>query len=162
MTLAIILTILMAIVVYLDTSRFVIPNWLNLIILVLFPIAGFMHPEAVQWLGSLYSFLLYFAIGYAVFVLRLMGGGDIKLLAVCALWCSWGEASTMLILYTSLYGGLLTAFLLIMRPICSTFLSAEKTNFRVLRKREPVPYGIAIAAAFLTLLWTEKLSVVGL
>jgi len=162
MTLAIILTILMAIVVYLDTSRFVIPNWLNLIILVLFPIAGFMHPDAVQWLGSLYSFLLYFAIGYAIFMLRLMGGGDIKLLAVCAIWCGWGEASTMLILYTSLYGGLLTALLLILRPICSAFLKEGETSFRVLRKRQPVPYGIAIAASFLTLLWTEKLAVVGL
>lgn len=74
-----------------------------------------------------------------------MGGGDVKLLAVTALWL--GPAATpALVLLTAIAGGLLTLVLVTCRALGADRLAGD----RIAALRPPmdhVPYGIAISAA---------------
>ena len=79
------------------------------------------------------------AIFATAFHFRMMGGGDVKMIAALALWFPLGQLVTMLIVM-SLAGGAITALMLI-----------EKWVRR--RTAQPeVPYGIAIAIAALLML----------
>ena len=75
---------------WLDCTRYTIPNWLVGSLLVLYPVAVYLSPEAVDWKMAMVAMLLVFAVGYIIFSLRVMGGGDVKLITVLALWVGWG------------------------------------------------------------------------
>ncbi|MGI3212466.1 A24 family peptidase [Roseovarius tibetensis] len=83
--------------------------------------------------------------GFVLFAKGWMGGGDVKLLAVTALWL--GPAATPgLLILTALGGGILTLALIAARALGAGHLAGH----RIAALREPmdrVPYGIAIAAA---------------
>jgi prepilin peptidase CpaA len=74
-----------------------------------------------------------------------MGGGDVKLLAVTALWL--GPAATPgLLILTALSGGILTLALIAARALGAGRLAGHR--FAALRDpMDRVPYAIAIAAA---------------
>lgn len=155
---AVILTVAMLAVIYLDTTRFLIPNWLNLTLLAVFLVWGFVAPH-MDWLSALYMFLALFAAGYLMFAFHIMGGGDVKLLAVCGLFVGWGQAGISFIFYTAILGGLLSLLVLALRfllpPICARL--GGKSLPALFTMGEPVPYGLAIAGAFLLLLWRNHL-----
>ena len=95
------------------------------------------------------------ALGFGLFAMGLMGGGDIKLLVVCALWTGFGRLTVEFIFLTSLMGGLLVVITLLARRILPPLwlrLSPTRNLPRLLTRGQAVPYGIAIAAAFLWLL----------
>jgi prepilin peptidase CpaA len=82
----------------------------------------------------------------------LLGGGDVKLLAVATLWA--GPAATLpLLVLTGLLGGLLC--LLVLTPVGALITAARSTHRDPPRAPESganpvvVPYGVAIAAAAL-------------
>ena len=141
-------------VVVSDASRYIISNTLNLVLLGLYAAAAFLLPVAPVG-PALGAAVLVLAVGLGLFTLGLMGGGDIKLLVVLSLWTGWSEATPQFIFLTAIFGGLLVFVVLFARFIAPSFWPvATKPLPRLLTKKQPVPYGIAIAAAFTWLLWT--------
>ncbi len=90
------------------------------------------------------------AVCFGLFAFGFIGGGDAKLLAVCALWMGWPGTMTFLI-YTSLFGGLLALVLVSLRKLP---LPAGLSRFDFIDRLHvdggDAPYGIAIAAGALT------------
>ncbi len=167
MLIAIILCFLLFLVMVMDVKSFTIPNWLNALILVLFFPVALISPVPVDWLGSLYAFWVIFAVGFTIFAMRWMGGGDIKLLIALAPWCGWGEPLLQFVLYMALYGGLLSVVLYMLRltyPVIAHRREdwANRPVPRILTHGEPAPYGLAIAAGFITLMLMDKVPLIPL
>lgn len=156
---AIILSLIMAIVIWVDVTTYKIPNWLNGVLLGLYPVWYFLAPVDLDIISSLIMFGVLFATGFALFAIRVIGGGDVKLLAICGLYTGWNETGVALLFYMGVIGGALS-FLLIMgrwiAPVISNCLH-RKTLPKILTMGAPIPYGLAIAGAFLILIWMDKL-----
>lgn len=148
-------------VFWLDATRYIIPNWLVGVVLVLYVPYLFLSPEPVAWTGALGVAVIAFAIGLALFASNVMGGGDVKLLAACCLWVGMDPILEYMIL-TTLLGGILAMALLAGRPAASyLFLRLAKKDGslpELLEKGKPIPYGLAIAGAFLILLAQGKIT----
>jgi len=150
-----ILLIAMLAVIYFDATRFIIPNWLVGGLLLLYPLAVYISSAPVAWQTDLLGMLGAFAIGYVIFALRLMGGGDVKLIIVLSLWVGVTKLADFGF-YFALLGGVMSLVILILRKIMPHITSKKLP--RVLRDKEPVPYGLAIAGAFLILLNNGQIS----
>ncbi|MDE3037615.1 MAG: prepilin peptidase [Pseudomonadota bacterium] len=139
-------------VIWFDATRYLIPNWLVGSLLIIYPLAVYdMGHGAVDWKMALVGMAVVFAVGYFVFAMKWMGGGDIKLLAVCALWVGWRNLPEFMA-YVTLLGGALSIVVLVLRKALPYVpWIAGQTLPRILRDHEPVPYGLAIAAGFLLL-----------
>lgn len=154
------LTFLTLIAFYTDATRYIIPNWLNALIIVLYVIFAFATPEKLDWLSGLYAFLIVLACSYPLFAFRLVGGGDVKLLCALSLWCGLSKTLLAFILYTGLLGGLLSILLLSLRPFIAWLGSKLKRKIpvpKVLTYGQDIPYGLAITIAFLILLWSGQI-----
>ncbi len=120
MILAGVLAIALLIAAFTDLRRRQIDNWLNAAIAALAPV--------YWWLAGL-------------FALRMMGGGDVKLLTALALWLR-PVLFAKLLLIMALVGGLLTVGM---------------GMWHLMRRRKDrlkIPYGVAIATAGLCVLGT--------
>lgn len=133
-----------------DLRRRQIDNWLN---------AGIALAAPLYWWASGLSLwpgvaiqlgvaLACFAVFAGFFALRLMGGGDVKLLTALALWIepTW---FLRLLVVMALAGGVLTVVLGI------------RHLMKRRRERLAVPYGVAISAAGLWVLGTHYLPLAG-
>lgn len=137
-------------VILFDISRYIIPNMLNLAIFVLYVWAAYVLD--LPWIMALMAAGIVLVIGLGMFALGLMGGGDIKLLVVLTLWTGWGTQTLQFIMLTAIAGGVLVVIVLLLRFFLPPFfskLSPGRNVPRLLQRKQPVPYGIAIAAAFL-------------
>lgn len=146
-------------VIYYDLTRYIIPNWLNGLLLALYPVMLLMNPLPVDWVQGLMVMGGCFAVGFVIFALRIMGGGDVKMLTVCGLWVGVTAIVDFLFI-TALLGGLITLLLIVLRyAVAWRFARMEHPPAipRPLTYGEPVPYGLAISGAFLFLLWIGKL-----
>ncbi len=119
-------------------------------------LAGLPLEQIALDAGTMVALLL---LGMAMFALRMIGGGDAKFIAACGLWAGFSHGIEYL-LYMALYGGVMTLGLLLLRPIVARatkrFIPHEQLPF-VLQRRAPVPYGVAISAALLTLISAGKI-----
>lgn len=153
------LSLLMAVVCVEDIRRYTIANWLNLIVIVSFVPYAFFAAELPVML-HLAGFGALFVLGFILFSLKLLGGGDAKLLAALGLWCGWSNAAIYLVIYMGLLGGVLAILLLILRKFLPYLQAKSGRVWRLPRMcidEQPIPYGLAIAGAFLILLWGGKL-----
>ena len=154
-----VLTVLMALVIFFDATKYLIPNWLVGLVLVFYPVMVLMAHEHVNWLGALGVMLVVFGAGYGIYVKKWMGGGDIKLLTACTLWA--GPMRTLdFLLVMALLGGALALLLIVIRralPWAAPAYAGSAKLPRMLVEGEPMPYGLAIAGAFLLLLWMQAL-----
>ena len=112
--------------------------------------AALAKPDPSVWQnGAMLVGLL--ILGTLLFGARLMGGGDVKLLATSGLWFDLSSGWKMLVA-VAIAGGLLAVLLLSIRPMIRT---GANSQWIVLRPKGGIPYGIAIAAgvaALVTLL----------
>jgi prepilin peptidase CpaA len=151
-----------------DLSTYRIPNRLVLTIALLFilaaPLAG-MPLEIAFW--HLLAGVLLFVLGYGLFSLGMIGGGDAKLVAAAALWVGW-TALPHFLLYTALAGGLLAFAMLIWEFIRMhvelTAANPESSLIKRIAALKPdLPYGVAIAvgacAALARSWWASSLPV---
>lgn len=140
-----------------DLQRFVIPNRISLALVALFPIylaTGYLSGAPVDWIGGLMAGALVFTVGFGLFTLGVMGGGDVKLLAAVALYAGLNGLLAFTVV-TALAGGLLSATLLTAKMISLNRIPANLRavmlpaggRFPVLRAalRTNTPYGAAIA-----------------
>lgn len=129
-----------------DLTSFRIPNRFSLAIAALYPLHVLTAPVAVNWGGSLAISGIVFAVGFGLFAARLVGGGDVKLLAASSLWAGPGHIFDFLVL-TALAGGLLALFL--MSPLrWSLALACDRAGLITVRDQlliEALPYAVAVA-----------------
>lgn len=124
-----------------DLRRFIIPDAITVALLGLWPIWVALNgagPVGFTLLGA----AIIFGFGIVLFNFGFMGGGDVKLLTVLALWAE-PAGLPMLLFFTSLAGGLLSLFwLLPLRRLIAPAIgwtAGQSGNMKV-------PYGVAIAA----------------
>jgi prepilin peptidase CpaA len=133
-----------------DWRRRQIDNWLN---------AGIALSAPLFWWASGLSLwpgvALQLAVGLgalvifaAMFALKWMGGGDVKLLTALALWIPWAWFWKLLVMM-ALVGGLLTL-------VMGAWHIARRQ-----RDRLAIPYGVAIAIAGLWVVLTGLLPAAG-
>ena len=133
-----------------DATRYVIPNRLSLLAAGAYPLAALAAGLPLPALGlSLALGVVALLVGMALFALRIVGGGDAKLMAVCGLWLGW-SAFTPFLVWTGVAGGVLAASLLVGRKL-HPYAPARTPAWvrRLLTPGENVPYGVAIAVGAL-------------
>lgn len=128
------LAIALLVAAFTDLKRRQIDNWLNLAIALGAPVFWFasgldLWPGVAMQLGVA---LAAFVVLAALFAIKVMGGGDVKLLTALALWIP-PEHFLQLLVIMSLAGGVLT------------IVSIGWHTIRRQRDRIAVPYGVAIA-----------------
>src|SRR5262249_49710862 len=135
-----------------DFMRLKIPNWLTGALALGFLPAALIAQGPVDWLSHLEAGLAVFAGAALLFALRLLGGGDVKLLAAVALWCGL-HLVVPLIFLVALVGGVFALIVLGLRqPIVQTSLVALLRRVPMfLHAKMPIPYGIPIAIAGIAL-----------
>lgn len=132
-----------------DLTRYEIPNRVSLAVVAAF---GLTLPELPLWtlLAHVSAALVLFALGTALFVANVWGGGDVKLLAATALWTGWSGLASLLLI-TALAGAALALALLVLRRALPA-VAEGRWYSRLLSRSEGIPYGVAIAAAAATVL----------
>jgi len=98
--------------------------------------------------GAVFAALL--AVGTFAYARNVLGGGDVKLLAATALWTDL-QGAPRLLAAVFISGGIL-ALLMLARALIGRRGADEKV-----RKRRSVPYGVAIAAGALLILWYGRI-----
>ncbi len=146
-----------------DLVTMKIPNKLILTLLVgyavLVPFAGL---SLVQIVLNMMAATAVFWLAFGAFAYGWMGGGDVKLMAVVALWLGLPLVPAFLV-WTSVFGGVLTVALLLYRvvPISAAGFGQIAWAGRLHAREARVPYGVAIASAalmvFLSSPWTASL-----
>lgn len=149
----------MGVVIVIDMTRYMIPNWLVGSLLMIYPIMLYVAPAPVDWQGALTGMAICFVTGYLLFLKRWMGGGDIKLIVACSLWVGLVHLVDFLFLMTVI-GGLFSLLLLAGRKILAAMLVEDKRARlpRLLQVDAPVPYGVAIAGSFLYMMWAGQVA----
>lgn len=140
-----------------DLTSFIIPNKLSLALSGLFLVFALVAGLSLPQLGfHLLAGLAGLALGFVIFALGWIGGGDAKLFAGVALWLGFSDLASYA-LYVSILGGLLTLGLLFARQCpLPAFLARQPWILRLHEENADIPYGVALAAgAFLVLPHTE-------
>jgi prepilin peptidase CpaA len=148
--LVVLLALSLAIAAALDIRSRTIPNWLTLgIALAAIPFWWAsdlaVWPDVAMRVGVAG---LVFAVFALAFSLKMMGGGDVKLLAALALWLPTPAVMILLVLM-SIAGGVLTLVMLV------------RHRMRKAQGRIEVPYGVAIAFGGLWLIGERFLNQFG-
>lgn len=130
-----------------DLRTYRIPNAITFAIILLFPAFALTRPGGTDWLACLIVAGLVLAVGFVMFAFRQLGGGDVKLLAGCALWAGPALIVDFLVV-TALAGGVLALFLVspIGRGLAVAADDRGLSRFRDFLMADVVPYGVAIAA----------------
>lgn len=134
-----------------DYKGMTIPNALSLIIVAAFALSYTSAQMAGVEIFSdlkahLAAGLLIFLITFLLFFLKVMGGGDSKLLSVYALWAGFSVLVTFLF-YMALFGALIGLAALAIKKY-KPFKTAPPESWigRVQTGKSAIPYGIAITA----------------
>ena len=146
---------LMLVVIGYDLRHYIIPNWLNALVLAIYPFWYFLAPVTPDILLALGMFVGLFAVGFLMFSLKWLGGGDVKLLAVLGLYTGLTDQGVALLIYMALMGGLLSVVVVLLRVMLTH--KYKETKPRIFRHKEPIPYGLAIASAFIVLVFRGSL-----
>jgi prepilin peptidase CpaA len=153
----IVLPVLLAAAAGWDIASFTIPNFLQLALVasfVVFVLATGMAPAAIG--GHLLAGLLGLAVGFTLFALGYIGGGDAKLFACVLLW--FGFANLLdYTLVASVLGGALTLGIIVLRKVpMPALFTSQSWIMRLHDAKSGIPYGVALAAgAFVILPQTE-------
>ena len=144
------LPILAVVAALTDLTRMKIPNWISAALIVAFfpaALAAGLSPLSVGIHLGLAALLLVAGIG--LFALRIVGGGDAKLIAAAGLWLG-STALIPFLLWTAVLGGAFSLALLLGRGMAQPYLpGAPRWVLTLLRPRGAVPYGVAICAGAL-------------
>ncbi|HJR56007.1 MAG TPA: prepilin peptidase [Rhizomicrobium sp.] len=149
----VVLPALLAAAALYDLASFTIPNILPAALVALFcAFAAFAGLDPVLFGWHLAAGLAALALGFGLFALGWIGGGDAKLFAAVALWLGFSDLFSYAAV-ASLFGGLLTLILLLLRqaPV-PRLLAAQPWALRLHDARSGIPYGVALAAGGFALL----------
>lgn len=140
-----------------DFLFYKIPNWLVGLIVVTFLLKSFVliidGASLVILQTPLITFCIVLTIGFILYVLRIFGAGDAKLLAACSLWLS-DKNTFEFIFLVIISGGLLAfAYILFKKPIAfirhlllAKIVDNLGVNSPTIKNQNVVPYAVAIFA----------------
>lgn len=144
-----------------DLKTFTIPHIFPGIVIIFwvfalpFALTDFMLPPDI--FSSIISSAIAFSLGFILFMLRMMGGGDVKLFAALALWFTPNSLMqlallmfTLGLIYTLVYAAWKYR---IRRKSASGKIESRRESYHHI-KRSKIPYGPAIAiglAAYLAM-----------
>jgi len=136
-----ILAMILVVAAVIDVRTFTISNRLNLAVALLAPLYWWSIALPL-WPGV--ALHIAFALGVflllsVAFYLGMMGGGDVKLAAALALWCS-PIGTLRFLVFMSIAGGVLTILVMVLHRL------------RKKEGRPEIPYGVAIAIGALAIL----------
>ncbi|MBA5723930.1 prepilin peptidase [Candidatus Liberibacter sp.] len=124
-----------------------IPNWISIVIVCSYVLVtpfmklGFM-PIAYHFIVGFIVFIICFGF----FVANIMGGGDVKLLTSLAIWFGWDYSLLQFFVFVSVFGGILSMVVLLMRSYRFVILSMGLSLPKSFLMKDKIPYGLAIAA----------------
>jgi prepilin peptidase CpaA len=137
-----------------DLTTMTIPNRLTIGLAVFFvPVALLSHLSLTDWGIHLGLGLAGLVLGMTLFAFHFMGGGDAKLIAAASLWLGF-HGFVALLIYTAIFGGVLTLGLISLRRFFSLY--GPRLPHWLGQHLEPkggIPYGIAICAGGIAALW---------
>jgi prepilin peptidase CpaA len=136
-----------------DLASFTIPNFLSLalaVTFVLFALALRLSP-AMAGLHLLAGFIG-LAIGFTLFALGYIGGGDAKLYAAVGLWLGPHDLLSYSFV-AAILGGVLTLAILALRQLpLPAGLTRQDWILKLHDQRSGIPYGVALAAGAVVIL----------
>ncbi len=129
-----------------DALSMRIPNWLNLLIILSFFPVALAAGMPFQMIGlHLATGLALLAAGYLIFVFRLFGGGDAKLMAAAGLWLGYPAAGHFLVFSIAAGGGLAMAVGAWSLIKLDSEIRGGFVSRRLAFLSPDLPYGIALA-----------------
>jgi len=130
-----------------DLISYRIPNGLVIALLALFLVVAAVNWSSVAWVSHIAAAILIFGAGLFLYALKQMGAGDVKLLAVVALWTGVFPLPALLF-FVSLCGLISMLAILALRMIAPRLQSHPPSGHRalprVLTKGQGIPYAIGI------------------
>jgi prepilin peptidase CpaA len=133
-----------------DLTTMRIPNWLSgSLIVAFFPaaLAVGLPLEMVGLHGAVA--LIALLVGMGLFAVRVIGGGDAKLISAACLWLG-PSASFEFILWTAVFGGVLSLGLIVARrDVAPHLVGGPQWVHTLMESKGDIPYGIAIAVGAL-------------
>lgn len=153
---------LLGLAVVTDLAAMWIPNRICLCIAGLYPVHVLASGVPIDWLGGLGVAAAVFVAGLIPFVFRLMGGGDVKLMAAVALWAGPGLVIPF-VLVTSFLGGVMAMIMIspyryVLANACDSIGRGDIGDVLLGRA---IPYAVAIAAGGFLTVSPELLSAIG-
>lgn len=127
-----------------DIACYRIYNEAVLILLALFIVMSLINAQTVHWLDHFVPASVCLAATVILFLTGSMGAGDAKLLSVLALWA--GNHALIPFLFWTALSGLGVILILVPARFALKGSAREDQLPRILRRKEGVPYGVAIAA----------------
>ncbi|MGE0529710.1 MAG: prepilin peptidase [Hyphomonadaceae bacterium] len=126
-----------------DIARLIIPNWVSIALAAIFPVAALIAGAPLMTIGLhlLFGFGV-LAVGFVLFQLNIIGGGDAKLLAAVSIWTGM-TAFMPFIFWTAIAGGLMALALLTARQLLPVGSYPSFVD-HLLKKQNGIPYGVAI------------------
>ncbi|CAN7250548.1 A24 family peptidase [Pararhizobium sp. LjRoot238] len=143
----VILPLCLAIAGFSDLFTMTIPNRVSAILLTAFIVVAPLAGLSLAMIGMhLLAGVIVFSVCFTLFALNVMGGGDAKLLTASAVWFGLNSSLFEFVIYVSIFGGLLTLLILMMRKQENAILASGLPVPHLLFTAKKIPYGIAIGA----------------
>ena len=144
------LPVLVTVAALTDLTRMKIPNWISAaLILAFFPAAFAIGLSPLEVGMNFGVAVLVLIAGMALFALRVIGGGDAKVMAAASLWLGAGALLPFLI-WTAILGGALSLLLILGRSWVSPHMAGAPAWVSTLfQPRGDIPYGVAICGGAL-------------
>ncbi|CAN7272415.1 prepilin peptidase [Pararhizobium sp. LjRoot255] len=141
------LPLCLAVAAFSDLFTMTIPNRVSVILLGTFILVAPLAGLGIATIGMhLLAGVIVFSVCFTLFALNIMGGGDAKLLTASAVWFGFNNSLYEFLLYVSIFGGLLTLLILLMRKQENAILATGLPVPHLLFTAKKIPYGIAIGA----------------
>jgi len=137
-----------------DLTHYRIPNIFILFLLGLYPVFVFVAPQPVLWGQGLAVGGVFFLIGLLLFRSGVMGGGDVKLIAVTALWAGVPGLATF-VFFMAISGAAMSLFMMSRFRGASAYLCA-RMGFETAHQKlmtPQLPYGVAVAIGGLSIVY---------
>jgi prepilin peptidase CpaA len=136
-----------------DLASFTIPNFLQAALLAAFVVFALaLHLGATAIGFHLLAGLIGLTLGFALFALGYVGGGDAKLFAAVLLWLGLKDLMPYTLVATVL-GGVLSLSLIALRRLpLPAMLARQAWILRLHDSKSGIPYGVALAAGVLVIL----------
>jgi prepilin peptidase CpaA len=144
------LPVLVVIAALTDLTRMKIPNWISAaLILSFFPSSFLIGLSPIEVALHFGVGVLALIAGMLLFALRIVGGGDAKLMAAASLWLG-ATALTPFLIWTAILGGVFCLALVAGRRLAQPFVAGAPAWVSALfRPKGDIPYGVAICGGAL-------------
>lgn len=129
-----------------DIYEFKIPNWVSIVLFAAYVVAGLgLGAGGAVLIEGLLLGCAALAVGFALFALRIIGGGDAKLLAASAPWIGLSALGSFMVNVALAGAALAVALIAFRRAPALPVYAQTPWLLRLHQRPKDIPYGVAIA-----------------